>query len=232
VLSYVKQGKDVMSVATFLESSLGVLAGGIGIAGLALSWALQNKALDIGASIIMSSLVTGCSHFLLGRTQSALLGRSLPEHVSVRIIQQMLQNFPCVSDVQDVKTEIVGTDTVRFKAEIKFNPDRVSQLKKPTSFTKDVFRYRENAPSWGISGSSSPKSTPSWSMSRLFDETSSQPEENIQPPSAKEFEELLVSSDAQFYVAMTKELRKIEEGIRRELSTEFQHVHVDLEIFS
>ena len=77
-----------MSVATLLEAATGVLGGGIGLVGLSLSWYCQSRVYDIGASLVMGSLVSGVSYFLLQRTQAALLGRALPEHLVMNLSTQ------------------------------------------------------------------------------------------------------------------------------------------------
>merc|ERR1712178_595094 len=72
---YIRDGPDVMSVATFCEASSGVLGGGVGLCGLGLSWYYGTALFDVGASVIMASLVGAVSFFLLQRSGSALLGR-------------------------------------------------------------------------------------------------------------------------------------------------------------
>lgn len=129
-LLYIKRGKDVMSVATFLEASSGVVGGSVGILGLLASYRYQSMVCDVGASLVISTLVSSMAAFLLSRTQVALLGQSLPEHLVVDISRRV-RNFKTVSELYDIKTEILGTDTVRFKAEIRFNPEGVSGKKTP-----------------------------------------------------------------------------------------------------
>ncbi|CAD7922584.1 unnamed protein product, partial [Amoebophrya sp. A25] len=130
VYNYVISGTDVMSTATFLEASVGVTGCAVGIHGLLMSYATQNPLYDIHASLMMSSMVIATSYFLLTRTTTSLLGQALPERTVGLLVRKVVSEFPSIADIYDIKTEILGTDTVRFKAEVRFNPEAVSAHKR------------------------------------------------------------------------------------------------------
>merc|ERR1712242_280416 len=79
VLAYLREGRDVMSTATFTEAFLGVLGAGVGIMGLGFSLYLESGMPDVAASIIMASMVCGSSAFLLQKSGIALVGQTLPK---------------------------------------------------------------------------------------------------------------------------------------------------------
>lgn len=212
-----------MSVATLLEAATGVLGGGIGLVGLSLSWYCQSRVYDIGASLVMGSLVSGVSYFLLQRTQAALLGRALPEHLVMNLSSKVMTDFRSVVDVADIKTEVLGTDTVRYKAEVRFNPEAISRdLKKKRPVLEVIRQGTVGAPVGGVG-------------EKAFGRSKSMSLDGIRLAlsqgklSGPQFEEYLIENDAEFYVALTKELKAVEASIKEELYKEFRHVHVDLE---
>merc|ERR1740121_745424 len=121
VLQYLREGRDVMSTATFTEASSGVFGAGVGLIGLGASYLLQSGAPDVVASILMAAMVTGLSHFLMRRSGQALLGCTLPGW-RVKALVLRLESHPAVVAVYDVKT-----DVVRFKAEVQFNPQAITE---------------------------------------------------------------------------------------------------------
>eukprot|EP00438_Fugacium_kawagutii_P000558 Skav223859 [mRNA] locus=scaffold2304:637276:656526:- [translate_table: standard] len=56
VFKYLKQGRDVMSAATFTEASSGVLSSMVGLVGLGFSYQMQSGLPDLAASIVMASI--------------------------------------------------------------------------------------------------------------------------------------------------------------------------------
>lgn len=125
VLGYLRHGRDVMSTATFTEASSGVLGAGVGLMGLGASWWLQSGVPDLAGSLVMASIVCGVSLFLMRKSGNALLGQTLPSW-RVHALVSLLEAHPSVVNLYDVKTEMLGIDTVRFKAEVQFNPQAVT----------------------------------------------------------------------------------------------------------
>eukprot|EP00397_Hematodinium_sp_SG-2012_P020689 GEMP01021332.1.p1 GENE.GEMP01021332.1~~GEMP01021332.1.p1 ORF type:complete len:571 (+),score=107.77 GEMP01021332.1:92-1804(+) len=128
-ITQLREGRDVMTVATFCEAVCGVVGGAVGIVGVWTTYCYQLAAFDATASLIMSGLVGMTACFLLNKSQRALLGQTLPETLVLRLIDVVLAD-PVVNDVQDVKTEVVGTTTVRFKAEVSFNAEEITRKSK------------------------------------------------------------------------------------------------------
>lgn len=209
VTSYVRDGSDVMSVATFCEAGSGVIGCAMGLVGLGLSWFYQNPMFDLGASLCMASSVGVVSVFLLNRTGRALLGKTLPAPRVVQIVDK-LENWHTIVAVYDVKTEVIGTDTVRFKAEVQFNSDTIT-----TSLL--------NSDTWKpLSSQVAIKERLQSQLNQLI------PEVQKGLPCQKHAERWLLANNAIFYEALAWELKKAEEVIRHEL-VEFRNVHIDLE---
>merc|ERR1719282_953316 len=106
VIAYLRNGRDVMSTATFTEASSGVLGAGVGLIGLGASWWLQSGVPDVVGSIVMASIVCGVSSFLMRKSGNALLGQTLPKW-RVEGLVAKLEAHPSIVGVFDVKTELV-----------------------------------------------------------------------------------------------------------------------------
>jgi zinc transporter 9 len=196
---YVQRGTDVMPVATLLESGTGVFAAGLGSLGIVASFLTGNVVFDLAASAVMASSVLGVSGFLLSRSQQALIGRTVPMDV-VRAVTEVLEKQSSVVAVYDIKTEILGAETVRFKAEIEFNAEEI------TKFRLDLANQPENLKSILQTIGKMHKS--------------------------ENFEDWIMKNDANFLLALTGELKRLENLIRAEIANGLggcKNIHVDLE---
>jgi len=223
VLRYVREGRDVMSTATFTEASSGVLGAGVGLIGLTSSLIFQSGAPDVVASMVMASMVCGLSTFLLRKSGNALLGKTLPD-ARVEDLVSLIEAHAAVVGVYDVKTELVGTDTVRFKAEVQFNPQTITER------ILQVGGHLEDA----SSGSS--KGIPLHAL----DARSVLAEQMMQNILGKKLNAMksgepdgernawLFRNNVLFYEALAWELKDVERMLRHEL-LDFRHVHIDLE---
>jgi hypothetical protein len=218
-VKYLRDGPDVMSVATFLEASSGVAGAGIGLVGIGLSWYYETALFDVGASVIMASSVGVVSGFLLQRSGAALLGRTLPMNRVIQLVEH-LEERPTIAGIYDVKTEVLGTDTVRFKAEVQFNAEEITEsiLGIGRESNKDV----DEGPA-----------DPAASLERVPVRLETQLKE-ILPQAQRGFrsqedtENWLHANNALFYEALAWEVKMVERQIRKELH-DFRNVHIDLE---
>lgn len=213
---YLKEGPDIMSVATLCEASSGVVGAGVGLGGLALSWYFETAIFDVGASLIMASSVGAVAGFLMQRSGSALLGRTLPTTRMLNIVER-LQERPTVEAVYDVKTEVLGTDTVRFKAEVQFNAEAITEsilgIGRPSSLITP-----ENI---------------TMAPDRMPEKLETQLQEILPKlrngfSSNVEAENWLHENNALFYEALAWEIKMTERQIRADLQ-DFRNVHIDLE---
>mmetsp|Transcript_27335 Transcript_27335/g.66477 ORF Transcript_27335/g.66477 Transcript_27335/m.66477 type:complete len:191 (-) Transcript_27335:229-801(-) len=116
----------MINITTFAECGLGVIAAGVGVASSFQYWLTGETIYDSYASVFMASTVVLGSALLLSKNAKALVGETLPvEDVEYLIFK--LEEDDVVDSVHDVKTEVLGLDTVRFKAEIEFNAEAITR---------------------------------------------------------------------------------------------------------
>mmetsp|Transcript_9368 Transcript_9368/g.18218 ORF Transcript_9368/g.18218 Transcript_9368/m.18218 type:complete len:139 (-) Transcript_9368:301-717(-) len=63
---------------------------------------------------------------ILTKNAKALVGETLPVSTVEKLVF-MLEEDDVINSVHDVKTEVLGVDTVRFKAEIEFNAEAITR---------------------------------------------------------------------------------------------------------
>jgi len=219
-VAYIYDGRDVMSVATFCESASGVVGAFCGLSGLGLAWYLETVVVDIAASIVMASSVGAVSAFLLHRSGEALLGRTLPMP-RVELIVEKLEERATIFAVYDVKTEVVGTDTVRFKAEVHFNSEAITEcILRIGSAPKRLHLYETSSQQ-----SADHQAIPARLRSQAV-EMFPKLQEGL--PTRSAAENWLHANNALFYEALAWELKMVEREIRNDLE-DFKNVHIDLE---
>ena len=195
---YILSGRDIMPVATFLEASTGLLGAMIGSMGLVAAFYFHNPFFDIMASGLMSVSIIAVSGFLLTRSQSALLGMTLPIGI-VRNLTSIIENQPTIVAVYDVKSEVIGTETMRFKAEIEFNAEAIS--KNRLNFNNEDSLVAEK-------------------LLNTF----------MSIKTANDAEDWLMRNDSGFLLALTIEIKRIENLLKDELRKEgYNSIHIDLE---
>eukprot|EP00927_Polykrikos_kofoidii_P031367 TRINITY_DN26992_c0_g1_i1.p1 TRINITY_DN26992_c0_g1~~TRINITY_DN26992_c0_g1_i1.p1 ORF type:complete len:686 (+),score=86.12 TRINITY_DN26992_c0_g1_i1:57-2114(+) len=209
---YLREGRDVMSTATFTEASSGVLASMMGLVGLYASWYMQSGTPDVAASVVMGATVCWVSAFLLRKSGIALLGQTLPKWRVQELIWH-IEEHAAVVNVYDVKTEMIGTDTVRFKAEVQFNPQtittRMLELEQSTRGVDGAFVSPRSKAITKAMQKALPR------LHRGF-------------PLEGDAIAWLYKNNALFYEALSWELKDVEKVVRGELR-DFRHVHIDLE---
>lgn len=135
---YLQQGSDPTGVAVILEDGVAVLGVVIAGIGLYLSMITDNPFWDSIATIIIGLLLGLVAIFITYRTKGLLLGQSIPL-VSRNKVLNILKNDPIVESVYDIKTAIMGVDDLRFKAEIEFNGEALSEkYLKNMNFDKEL----------------------------------------------------------------------------------------------
>jgi len=256
VFGYLREGRDVMSTATFTEASSGVLGAGVGLGGLWASWYLQSGVPDVGCSIVMGALVCGVSSFLMRKSGNALLGRTLPSW-RVQALVSRLESHPAVCSLYDVKTEIVGTDTVRFKAEVQFNSHAITErllqagLRPSTAHgsttlaaeSQPIAAAAATAAACAAFGAGAMPSSEAPSAAATY-ATLSKRLQRALPELASVTAQSSATTEAQgrvtamspwlcrnndlFYEALVWELKDVERVLRAELG-DFKNVHIDLE---
>jgi len=223
VLQYLRDGRDVMSTATFTESSSGVLGACVGLVGLGASWYLQSAVPDIAASLLMASMICGVSGFLLRKSGTALLGQTLPGWRTKALVSR-LEAHAAVVGVYDVKTEMVGTDTVRFKAEVQFNPQAITERVLQAGSLRGQQHPPETQELCGLAAHAVLKARLQEILPHLRHGLPAARGVDMEDTAAA----WLYRNNGLFYEALAWELKDVERVLREELR-DFRNVHIDLE---
>ena len=120
---------DIMSLATFLEAKAGVYGGLVGMVGVMCTFMTGNPLVEVVCATAMGAIVAGVACNLLGKSNKALLGATLPVERVTQVIEKLTKE-EVVVEVFDVKTQVLGSDTVRFKAEIHFNAETITKKRR------------------------------------------------------------------------------------------------------
>ncbi|KAJ3393691.1 hypothetical protein HDU92_007591 [Lobulomyces angularis] len=123
---YVLRGADPTTVQVLLEDVAAVT--GILIAGISISLSsyLAMPILDSIGSISIGLLLGSVAGFLVKRNISSLVERRMDLRKEREIVR-VLSEDPVVKSVHDVKTTMLGGEWVRFKAEILFQGDHITE---------------------------------------------------------------------------------------------------------
>eukprot|EP00996_Jenningsia_fusiforme_P006342 NODE_764_length_1921_cov_31.037393_g708_i0.p1 GENE.NODE_764_length_1921_cov_31.037393_g708_i0~~NODE_764_length_1921_cov_31.037393_g708_i0.p1 ORF type:complete len:357 (-),score=56.62 NODE_764_length_1921_cov_31.037393_g708_i0:127-1197(-) len=199
---YYREGTDVMSIAALTEAAVGIAGAAIGIVGISLAWYTQNSIYDASASMLIASSVASASLFIMHKNSARLVGTTLPLHLALKITSS-LQEDACVLAIYDVKTEVYGVTSARYKAEVEFNPEWI---------TRKYMRM-------GTSESRTQDFVGQLTAATQHQESFGQHATDI-----------ILRNNAEFLVALCTELKRLESMVRAQLKENgFEKIHVDLE---
>lgn len=123
-LDYVRRANDPTSIAVMMEDSAAVA--GLVVAGVC-TWLVHhtgNVVWDAVGSLAVSVLLGAVAVFLIQQNRQLLIGRSMQQEDLERVMEY-LRNDPVVKAVYDAKSEEIGNQIYRFKAEIAFAGDEI-----------------------------------------------------------------------------------------------------------
>jgi solute carrier family 30 (zinc transporter), member 9 len=120
---YLSQTTDPLNPAVLLEDSVAVIGVGVAATSITLTHVTGNPAFDAVGSIAVGSMMGAVAVFIINRNRR-FLGQTVPARTD--LVRDMLQSDEMVLSVQDVKSVMVGPNSARFKAEIHFNPQLLS----------------------------------------------------------------------------------------------------------
>eukprot|EP00008_Paramoeba_atlantica_P015654 CAMPEP_0201476448 /NCGR_PEP_ID=MMETSP0151_2-20130828/1645_1 /ASSEMBLY_ACC=CAM_ASM_000257 /TAXON_ID=200890 /ORGANISM="Paramoeba atlantica, Strain 621/1 / CCAP 1560/9" /LENGTH=546 /DNA_ID=CAMNT_0047856805 /DNA_START=80 /DNA_END=1720 /DNA_ORIENTATION=- len=152
---YIARGPDPMGVAVLAEDGAAVFGVTIASGCIALAQFTENPIWDGVGSIAIGSIMAVVALFLIQKNREILLGVSIPkEHMNMII--RRLEGEKIVKSVKDVKAVVIGSDSIRFKAEIDFHgsvlaemylkrhielPQLLQSLKTPEQFEGFLLQY-------------------------------------------------------------------------------------------
>lgn len=116
---YVRDGADPASVAVLLEDGAAVLGLVLAASGISLAHFTGNPLFDALASILVGLLLGAVAVYLVVENRALLLGKAVPDHVEARFLE-ILNGWPSVRSVRDVKTRQITPELFTLKAEVTF----------------------------------------------------------------------------------------------------------------
>lgn len=121
---YITEGPDPLNPAVLLEDSVAVIGVGVAAGAIGLTHITGNPAYDAIGSITVGTMMGAVALFIINRNRT-FLGGTVPRRAN-EVVAMLLQDEMVLS-VQDVKSVMVGPAEARFKAEIHFNPQLLSE---------------------------------------------------------------------------------------------------------
>lgn len=123
---YIRTGADPAATAVVMED-------GAAVAGLAVA-AIANVLVQLTGCAVWDALGSMAVALLLGavaivlihRNRQWLIGKSMPEQEQEKVVSFLMQD-PVVKAVYETKSEELGVERYRFKAEIAFNGRAIAQ---------------------------------------------------------------------------------------------------------
>lgn len=120
LITYLIKSSDPVTMAVILEDTAAIIGVIVVAIGIGLSYYTNNFIWDGIATLIVGILLGVVALALIAKTKGLLLGRALYEE-DYRKTLDLLKNDKVINKIYDVKTMIMGSDKIRFKAEIDFN---------------------------------------------------------------------------------------------------------------
>eukprot|EP00127_Corallochytrium_limacisporum_P004591 Clim_evm5s169 gene=Clim_evmTU5s169 len=126
VSQYIRLGTDPNDVAVFAEDGAAISGLGIATVGIGTAYVTGNPVWDSLGSIAIGTMLGAVAVFLVRRNANALIERSIDE-ARIAMIVDAIRADPVVISVHDVKATQIGTNAVRFKAEINFDGQQIAR---------------------------------------------------------------------------------------------------------
>ncbi|CAL5227702.1 g10710 [Coccomyxa viridis] len=121
---YIRRGMDPTTVAVMMEDGAAVTGLLIAGASTCMVHLTGNAVYDAVGSITIGGLLGCTAIFLIQQNRSLLLGRAMNNRDMQKVLLH-LRKDPVVRAVYDAKSEEIGPNIFRFKAEIEFNGERI-----------------------------------------------------------------------------------------------------------
>jgi len=136
---YLKEGSDATSVHVFMEDIAGLGCAMIALVAVVGGHAI-NPIFDPMGSILIGSIVSGTGGFLFYRNFQLLIGKSLPEPVHQKILQVVSANR-YITGCHNLRTVVLGAQTVLVKLDVAFNADSIVDSRvKTTNLRHEFFK--------------------------------------------------------------------------------------------
>jgi cation diffusion facilitator family transporter len=146
--SSLKKSKDSPTVAVIFEETAAVIGNSIALAGVTLSFILQDPFYDALASIMIGILLIYVAYFMATETKNLLIGESITDE-DMSLIVEILNSYKEVDHFGNIRTMHLGPTEILITMEVNFKDDlhttEVEQLtieiKEKLSKKNHSFRY-------------------------------------------------------------------------------------------
>jgi len=157
LLEHLQQSSDPMAGAVLLEDAAAVLGVGLAAIGITLAHATGRPEFDAISSIVIGLMMGVIAILLVRRNRELLLGERAPDR-KIDAVVNVLKEHEEVEAIKDVKAVMIGSEAIRFKAEIDFDGRAIArkhlqgkdvaalwaQLEGPEDFEAFLLDYGES----------------------------------------------------------------------------------------
>jgi zinc transporter 9 len=138
---FLREKADPAAVAILLEDSAAVLGVLLAAGGIGLAYFTGNARWDALSSILIGLLLGAVALYLVAENRKLLLGRAVPDDAREKFVK-LLQGWPSVREVHDVKTRLLTPEVFKLKAEIAFDSDALA-VQLEASLSKEGVERRD-----------------------------------------------------------------------------------------
>ncbi|HCP45417.1 MAG TPA: cobalt transporter [Deltaproteobacteria bacterium] len=157
LLEHLRESSDPMASAVLLEDAAAVLGVILAAIGIGLAHVTGRSEFDAISSIIIGLMMGVIAIVLVRRNRELLLGERAPQDQTDTLVE-VLTSQEEVQAVKDVKAVMIGSEAIRFKAEVDFDGRAIARnylkrkdmdalwadLKGPEDFEAFLVEYGED----------------------------------------------------------------------------------------
>ncbi|KAL1237598.1 Proton-coupled zinc antiporter SLC30A9 [Trichinella spiralis] len=126
VTNYVLSSEEPSLSVIFLEDLAAILGVGVAATCMGMSVYFNNPLPDAVGSLIIGSLLGAVATLIIKANANHLVGRSIPQEEILQIVNGLEEDV-MIRAIHDIKATKLGTNKVRFKAEIDFDGRNVTR---------------------------------------------------------------------------------------------------------
>ncbi|KRZ14203.1 Zinc transporter 9, partial [Trichinella zimbabwensis] len=126
VANYVLSSEEPSLSVIFLEDLAAILGVGVAATCMGMSVYFNNPLPDAVGSLIIGSLLGAVATLIIKANANHLVGRSIPQEEILQIVNGLEEDV-MIRAIHDIKATKLGTNKVRFKAEIDFDGRNVTR---------------------------------------------------------------------------------------------------------
>ncbi len=125
-LEFIKKSYDTEVNVVFIEDFAAITGLTIAFFAVTLSKLLDCPAIDGLGSLLIGLLLVGVSLFLGKEMKSLIIGEAAPSEI-VGFFEKTLKSMEGVEEIKEIKSMILGTESIMLAADVKFKRDLSSE---------------------------------------------------------------------------------------------------------